>query len=29
MTKMTAGLDAAGMPVAWHVRLTGKLDHGE
>jgi isoquinoline 1-oxidoreductase beta subunit len=23
MTRMTAGLDAAGMPVAWHVRLTG------
>ncbi len=28
MARMTAGLDAAGMPVAWHVRLTGKLDHG-
>ena len=28
MTRMTAGLDAAGMPVAWHVRLTGQLDHG-
>ncbi len=23
MTKMTAGLDPAGMPVAWHVRMTG------
>jgi len=23
MSKMVAGLDAAGMPIAWHVRLTG------
>ena len=23
MARMTAGLDAAGMPVAWHVRMTG------
>jgi isoquinoline 1-oxidoreductase beta subunit len=23
MTKMTAGLDAEGMPLAWHVRMTG------
>jgi isoquinoline 1-oxidoreductase beta subunit len=23
MTRMTAGLDADGMPLAWHVRLTG------
>jgi isoquinoline 1-oxidoreductase beta subunit len=23
MTRMTAGLDAAGMPVAWHVRMSG------
>jgi isoquinoline 1-oxidoreductase beta subunit len=23
MAKMTAGLDASGMPVAWHVRLAG------
>jgi len=23
MARMTAGLDAAGMPVAWHVRLSG------
>jgi isoquinoline 1-oxidoreductase beta subunit len=23
MTRMVAGLDADGMPVAWHVRLTG------
>ena len=23
MTRMTAGLDAAGMPIAWHVRMTG------
>lgn len=23
MTKMVAGLDAAGAPMAWHVRLTG------
>ena len=24
MARMTAGLDAAGMPVAWHVRMTGQ-----
>ena len=24
MAKMTAGLDVAGMPLAWHVRLTGQ-----
>ena len=24
MAKLTAGLDAAGMPVAWRVRLTGQ-----
>ena len=24
MAKLTAGLDAAGMPVAWQVRLTGQ-----
>ena len=23
MAKLTAGLDAAGMPVAWHVRIAG------
>jgi isoquinoline 1-oxidoreductase beta subunit len=23
MTRMVAGLDAAGLPVAWHVRMTG------
>jgi isoquinoline 1-oxidoreductase subunit beta len=23
MTRMTAGLDAAGMPIAWHVRMSG------
>jgi isoquinoline 1-oxidoreductase beta subunit len=23
MARMTAGLDAAGLPVAWHVRMTG------
>jgi isoquinoline 1-oxidoreductase beta subunit len=23
MTRMTAGLDASGMPIAWHVRMTG------
>src|SRR5262249_47438035 len=23
MTRMTAGLDAAGLPLAWHVRITG------
>jgi isoquinoline 1-oxidoreductase beta subunit len=23
MSRMVAGLDAAGMPIAWHVRLTG------
>jgi isoquinoline 1-oxidoreductase beta subunit len=23
MSRMTAGLDAAGMPLAWHVRLAG------
>ena len=23
MARMTAGLDASGMPAAWHVRLTG------
>ncbi len=23
MARMTAGLDAAGLPVAWHVRLSG------
>ena len=23
MARMTAGLDAAGMPLAWHVRMTG------
>jgi isoquinoline 1-oxidoreductase beta subunit len=23
MAKMTAGLDAAGLPLAWHVRLSG------
>jgi isoquinoline 1-oxidoreductase subunit beta len=23
MAKMTAGLDASGMPIAWHVRLAG------
>jgi isoquinoline 1-oxidoreductase subunit beta len=23
MTRMTAGLDADGMPLAWHVRMTG------
>src|SRR5262249_22060140 len=23
MARMTAGLDAAGMPLAWHVRLAG------
>ena len=24
MARMTAGLDAAGMPLAWHVRMTGQ-----
>jgi isoquinoline 1-oxidoreductase beta subunit len=28
MTKMVAGLDAAGMPVAWHVRMTGNSIRG-
>src|SRR4051812_4470510 len=28
MTRMVAGLDAAGMPVAWHVRLTGNSIRG-
>ena len=28
MTKMTAGLDTAGMPIAWHVRLTGNSIRG-
>ena len=28
MAKMMAGLDAAGMPVAWHVRLTGNSIRG-
>ena len=23
MARMTAGLDAAGMPIAWHVRMSG------
>src|SRR5207253_8201122 len=23
MTRMVAGLDASGMPIAWHVRVTG------
>jgi hypothetical protein len=23
MAKMTAGLEASGMPIAWHVRLAG------
>jgi isoquinoline 1-oxidoreductase subunit beta len=28
MTRMTAGLDAAGLPVAWHVRMTGNSIRG-
>ena len=28
MAKMTAGLDASGMPVAWRVRLTGNSIRG-
>jgi isoquinoline 1-oxidoreductase subunit beta len=28
MTRMVAGLDAAGMPVAWHVRMTGSSIRG-
>jgi isoquinoline 1-oxidoreductase beta subunit len=28
MTKMMAGLDASGMPVAWHVRMTGSSIRG-
>jgi isoquinoline 1-oxidoreductase beta subunit len=29
MAKMTAGLDASGMPVAWHVRLAGPSIMGQ
>ena len=28
MTRMVAGLDAAGMPIAWHVRMTGNSIRG-
>jgi isoquinoline 1-oxidoreductase beta subunit len=28
MARMVAGLDAAGMPIAWHVRLTGNSIRG-
>ena len=28
MARMAAGLDAAGMPLAWHVRLTGNSIFG-
>jgi isoquinoline 1-oxidoreductase beta subunit len=28
MAKMTAGLDATGLPVAWHVRMTGNSIRG-
>jgi isoquinoline 1-oxidoreductase beta subunit len=28
MARMTAGLDADGMPVAWHVRMTGPSIRG-
>ena len=28
MTRMTAGLDAAGLPVAWHVRMSGNSIRG-
>jgi isoquinoline 1-oxidoreductase subunit beta len=28
MAKMTAGFDAAGMPLAWHVRMTGNSIRG-
>jgi isoquinoline 1-oxidoreductase beta subunit len=28
MTRMVAGLDAAGMPVAWHVRMSGNSIRG-
>jgi isoquinoline 1-oxidoreductase beta subunit len=28
MARMTAGLDGAGMPLAWHVRLTGNSIFG-
>jgi isoquinoline 1-oxidoreductase beta subunit len=29
MAKMTAGLDASGMPIAWHVRLAGPSIQGQ
>ena len=29
MARMTAGLDASGMPIAWHVRLAGPSILGE
>src|SRR5439155_6197549 len=28
MARMTAGLDAAGLPVAWHARMTGNSIRG-
>ncbi len=28
MAKMVAGLDASGMPIAWHVRMTGNSIRG-
>src|SRR5207247_7755211 len=28
MARMTAGLDAAGLPIAWHVRMTGNSIRG-
>ncbi len=28
MTKMVAGLDASGRPIAWHVRMTGNSIRG-
>ncbi|MEA2938909.1 MAG: isoquinoline 1-oxidoreductase subunit beta [Alphaproteobacteria bacterium] len=28
MTRMVAGLDASGMPLAWHVRMTGNSIRG-